>query len=102
MTLQIVLLFSVLLFSIGLMIALTRHTAVLILVGVELMLAGANINFIAFWRFSDDPTAIAGIVFALFALAVSAAEAAVGLAIIVLLYRHSHNIDHAQARLLRG
>jgi NADH:ubiquinone oxidoreductase subunit K len=102
MSLNLILLFSALLFSVGLTIALSRRNAVLILIGTELMLGSANINFLAFWRFSEDPSSLTGVMFALFALAVAAAEAAVGLAIIVLLYRHSHSADPAEARVLRG
>jgi NADH:ubiquinone oxidoreductase subunit K len=102
MSLPLILLFSALLFALGLTIALSRRNAVLILIGTELMLAAANINFLAFWRFGDNPDPLTGVLFALFALAVAAAEAAVGLAIIVLVYRHSHSADPEHARVLRG
>jgi len=92
-SLQNYLLLSALLFSIGLAGALTRRNAVLVLIGIELMLNAANLNFIAFWRFSPHPEALTGILFTLFSIAVAAAEAAVGLAIILAAYRHHRTTD---------
>ena len=68
-----------LLFSIGLAGALTRRNAILVLIGIELMLNAANLNFIAFWRYGPHPRALTGIMFAIFSISVAAAEAAVGL-----------------------
>jgi NADH:ubiquinone oxidoreductase subunit K len=82
------LLLAALLFSIGLGAALTRRNAILVLIGIELMLNAANLNFIAFWRYSPNPEALSGFMFVLFSIAVAAAEAAVGLALIVSIYRH--------------
>jgi NADH:ubiquinone oxidoreductase subunit K len=89
------LLISALLFSIGLAGAVTRRNAIVVLIGIELMLNAANLNFIAFWRFSRNPEALTGIVFVLFSIAVAAAEAAVGLALIIAIYRHrkTTNVD---------
>src|ERR1041384_3680889 len=89
------LLLSALLFSIGLAGALTRRNAILVLIGIELMLNAANLNFIAFWRYGPNPEALAGVAFVLFAIAVAAAEAAVGLALIISIYRHykTTNVD---------
>src|SRR5216683_8202993 len=86
---------SALLFSIGLAGALTRRNAIIVLIGIELMLNAANLNFIAFWRFSEHPEALTGIMFVIFSIGVAAAEAAVGLALIIAIYRHykSANID---------
>jgi NADH:ubiquinone oxidoreductase subunit K len=86
---------SALLFAVGLAGALTRRNAVLVLVGLELMLNAANLNFIAFWRYGPQPEALAGVMFVLFAIAVAAAEAAVGLALIIAIYRHRRtaNVD---------
>ena len=53
-TLQVFLIVSAALFCIGLLAALSRRHAIFILIGIEMMLAAANLNFIAFWRFSDD------------------------------------------------
>ena len=73
------LILSAMLFCIGLAGALTRRNAILVLVGIELMLNAANLNFIAFWRYNPDPEALTGIMFVIFSIAVAAAEAAVGL-----------------------
>ena len=87
------LLVSALLFAIGLAGALTRRNAILVLIGIELMLNAANLNFIAFWRYSPQPQPAAGIVFVLFSIAIAAAEAAVGLALIISIYRHRRTTD---------
>lgn len=89
------LLLAVLLFAIGLAGALVRRNAILVLIGIELMLNAANLNFIAFWRYGPHPEALTGVLFAIFSIGVAAAEAAVGLALIISLYRHlkSANID---------
>ncbi len=96
------LLLSALLFSIGLAGALTRRNAILVLVGIELMLNAANLNFIAFWRFGPHPEALTGAMFAIFSISVAAAEAAVGLAIILAAYRHSRTINLAKMNSLKG
>ena len=87
------LLVSSLLFSVGLAGALTRRSTILVLVGIELMLNAANLNFVAFWRFGPHPEALTGIVFVLFSIGVAAAEAAVGLALILAVYRHNRTTD---------
>ena len=89
------LILSALLFSIGLAGALTRRNAILVLIGIELMLNAANLNFIAFWRFSEHPEALTGVMFVLFSIGIAAAEAAVGLALIISIYRHyrTTNLD---------
>ena len=84
---------SALLFSIGLAGALTRRNAIIVLIGIELMLNAANLNFIAFWRYGPNPEALRGVMFVLFAIAIAAAEAAVGLAIIIAVYRHGRTAD---------
>ena len=101
-SLQNYLLLSSLLFSIGLAGVLVRRNAILVLIGIELMLNAANINFIAFWRFGPDPSALTGVIFALFSISVAAAEAAVGLAIIIAAYRHSKTTDLDQMNSLKG
>ncbi len=92
------LLVSALLFCIGLAGALTRHNAIMVLIGIELMLNAANLNFIAFWRFSENPETMTGLTFALFSIAIAAAEAAVGLALIITIYRHfkTANVDKVE------
>jgi NADH:ubiquinone oxidoreductase subunit K len=96
------LLVSALLFSIGLAGALTRRNAILVLVGIELMLNAANLNFIAFWRYAPNPEALTGIMFAIFAIGVAAAEAAVGLALIISIYRHYKTTNLDQIDSMRG
>jgi NADH:ubiquinone oxidoreductase subunit K len=96
------LLVSALLFSIGLAGALTRRNAILVLIGIELMLNAANLNFIAFWRYSPNPEALTGIMFAIFAIGVAAAEAAVGLALIISIYRHYKTTNLDQIDSMRG
>ena len=100
--LQLCLLFSNTLFCIGLASALARSNTILVLLGVELMLNAADLNFVAFWRFSPSPASSAGIVFVVFAIAVAAAEAAVGLALIIAIYRHQKNIRLQEATRLKG
>ena len=93
---------SALLFSVGLAGALTRRNAILVLVGIELMLNAANLNFIAFWRYGPNPEALTGIMFAIFAIGVAAAETAVGLALIISIYRHYKTTNLDQIDLMRG
>ena len=101
-SLQSYLLLSSLLFSIGLAGALIRRNAILVLIGIELMLNAANLNFIAFWRYGPAPSALTGIMFALFSISVAAAKAAVGLAIILAAYRHSKTTDLDRMNSLKG
>ena len=100
--LQLCLLFSSALFCVGLIGALSRSNTILVLLGVELMLNAANLNFIAFWKYGPTPAAGTGVVFVLFAIAVAAAEAAVGLALVIAIYRHQRNIRLQEANRLRG
>jgi NADH:ubiquinone oxidoreductase subunit K len=96
------LLVSALLFSVGLAGALTRRSAILVLAGVELMLNAANLNFIAFWRFGPHPEALTGLLFVIFSIAVAAAEAAVGLALILAIYRHARTSDVTEIVEMKG
>jgi NADH:ubiquinone oxidoreductase subunit K len=96
------LLVSALLFSIGLAGALTRRNAILVLIGIELMLNAANLNFIAFWRYGPNPEALTGVMFAIFAIGVAAAEAAVGLALIISIYRHFKTTNLDQIDSMKG
>src|SRR3954466_13596249 len=88
LTLQLILTVSSILFAIGLLAALSRRHAIFILIGIELMLAAANLNFVAFWRFGLQPQPPTGVLVAIFAIAIAAAEAAVGLALVIAIYRH--------------
>ncbi|MBS1801493.1 MAG: NADH-quinone oxidoreductase subunit NuoK [Acidobacteria bacterium] len=96
------LLVSALIFAIGLAGALVRRNAILVLIGIELMLNAANLNFIAFWRYSPHPEALTGIMFTLFSIGVAAAEAAVGLALIIAVYRHFKTTDLDRIHSMRG
>jgi NADH:ubiquinone oxidoreductase subunit K len=96
------LMLAALLFSIGLAGALTRRNAILVLIGIELMLNAANLNFIAFWRFGPSPVALTGVVFTIFSISIAAAEAAVGLAIIVAAYRHARTTDLDRMNSMKG
>ena len=93
------LILSTFLFAIGLAGALTRRNAIMVLIGIELMLNAANLNFIAFWRYGPSPQALTGVMFVIFSIAVAAAEAAVGLALIIAIYRHfkTTNVDEVQS-----
>jgi NADH-quinone oxidoreductase subunit K len=96
------LLVSSLLFAIGLAGALTRRNAILVLIGIELMLNAANLNFIAFWRYGPNPQALTGIIFVIFSIGVAAAEAAVGLALIIAIYRHYKTTNVDQINSMKG
>src|SRR5947199_4471777 len=100
--LQSYLILSALLFAVGLAGALTRRNAILVLIGIELMLNAANLNFIAFWRYGKNPQAFAGIMFVIFSIAVAAAEAAVGLALIIAIYRHYKTTRVDEFTTLKG
>ena len=88
------------LFCIGIYGVLARRNAVGILMGVELMLNAININLVAFWRYLN-PTDVAGQAFALFVLVVAAAEAVVGLALIISVYRNRTDIDAENINILK-
>ena len=88
------------LFSIGLFGVLSRKNAVAILLSVELMLNAVNINLLAFWRY-QTPAQVAGQVFALIVFAVAAAEVAVGLALVISLYRQRNTIAADEIDLLK-
>ena len=100
--LHLCLLISTGLFCIGLAGALARSNTILVLLGIELMLNAANLNFIAFWRFGQNPQPATGVIFVIFSIAVAAAEAAVGLALIIAVYRHQKNIRLQDATILKG
>jgi len=85
------LIFSAGLFCIGLFGVLSRRNAVAILMGIELMLNAVNVNLIAFWRYLD-PEGISGQAFAIMVFAVAAAEVAVGLALVISIYRRRNTV----------
>jgi NADH:ubiquinone oxidoreductase subunit K len=96
------LLVASLLFAIGLAGVLTRRHAIVVLIGIELMLNAANLNLIAFWRYGPNPEALTGVMFVLFAIAVAAAEAAVGLALVIAVYRHYGTTHLDQINRMKG
>jgi len=88
------------LFCIGVYGVLSRRNAVAILMGVELMLNAVNINLVAFWRYVN-PSNVAGQAFAAFVFVIAAAEAAVGLAIIIAVYRSRRSVIVEDVDLLK-
>jgi NADH-quinone oxidoreductase subunit K len=92
-TLEHCLILSAVLFCIGLLGALTRRNAIVVLFSIEIMLNAANLNFIAFWRYGDNPALLHGPLFTLFVIGVAAAEVAVGLALVIAVYRHFKTVD---------
>ncbi len=95
------LIFSAFLFCIGLFGALARKNAVAVLMGVELMLNAVNVNLVAFWRYSD-PAKVSGLVFVIIVFAAAAAEVAVGLALIISVYRRRNTVSADEINLLKG
>jgi NAD(P)H-quinone oxidoreductase subunit 4L len=97
------LILSGILFSIGLYGALAKRNAVVILMCIEIMLNAVNIAMVAFSRYLvPDVVVLTGHVFAIFIMTVAAAEAAVGLAIIITLYRDRQSIDVEEADSMQG
>ena len=99
MGLQAYLLLAAAVFAIGLFGVLTRRNAVGILLGIELMLNAVNINLVAFAHFNGD---VAGLIFTLFTIAITVAEVAVGLAIVIVIFRVRKTVDADHLDLLRG
>lgn len=95
------LLLSAMLFAIGLGGALSRRNAIVVLIGIELMLNAANLNFVAFGLYGNTIW-IDGVMFALFSIGLAAAEAAVGLALIISIYRHFKSTNVEDLDHLKG
>ncbi len=91
---------SAALFSVGLFGVLARRNAIAILLAIELMLNAVNINLVAFWRYLT-PTQMNGQVFAVIVLAVAAAEVAVGLALVISVYRRRQTLVADELDLLK-
>jgi NAD(P)H-quinone oxidoreductase subunit 4L len=87
------------LFCVGVYGVLARRNGVLVLMSVELILNAVNVNLIAFGAFHDT---VVGQVFALFVIAIAAAEVGVGLAIVLLIYRNKHSIDLTEVDIMKG
>ncbi len=94
-----VLVYSLILFSIGMLGVLIRRNALIMLMSLELMMNAANINLIAFSRYLDN---VAGQVFAIFVMCVAASEVAIGLAIAVALYKNKNSIQIDHFNELKG
>lgn len=89
------------LFCIGLYGVLARRNAIGILMGIELMLNAVNINLVSFWRYIR-PQMLTGQLFAIFVMTVAAAEVAVGLALVIAIYRSRDTVNVEEVDLLRG
>ncbi len=92
------------LFCIGLFTALARRNAVGVLMGIELMLNAININLIAFWRYIKPSAPVwdlTGQIFALFVITLAAAEAAIGLALIIAIYRSRDTVNVEEVDMLK-
>ncbi len=89
------------LFAMGIYGMITRRTLIGMLIASELILAGSSINFMAFNRFTA-PDPVTGQVFTLFIMAIAAAEAAIGLSIIIAVYGHFKSIDAEDTAQLKG
>ncbi|MEH7883219.1 NADH-quinone oxidoreductase subunit NuoK [Heyndrickxia sp. MSNUG] len=92
---------ALILFCIGLYGALTKRNTVIVLISIELMLNAVNINLVTFSKYGLNPS-ITGQVFALFAISVAAAEAAVGLAILIALYRNRRSVNVDEMNQLKN
>jgi len=90
---------AALVFAIGLFGVLTRRNAIGILLGIELMFNAVNINLVAFARFHGD---LLGLVFTLFTIAITVAEVALGLAIVIVIFRVRRTVEADRLDLLRG
>ena len=93
------LLLAAALFCIGVYGVLARKSGMLVLMSVEIILNAVNINLVAFGALTDN---VGGEVFALFTIAVAAAEVGIGLAIVLLMYRNRRSIDLSEADLMKG
>ena len=99
MGLQPYLILAACLFTIGLFGVLTRRNAIGILLGIELMLNAVNVNLVAFARFTGET---AGLIFTLFTISITVAEVALGLAIVILIFRVRRTVEADNLDLLKG
>ena len=93
-------------FGCGLYASLARRNAIAVLIGIELMLNSVNINLVAFWRYNalgnpDAPQSV-GFAWAIFVLTVAAAEAAIGLALVISVYRRRDSVVAEELSLLKN
>ena len=99
MGLQPYLLLAAVVFAIGLFGVITRRNTISILLGVELMMNAVNINLVAFARYAASP---AGMLFTVFTICITVAEAALGLAIVILIFRVRRTVTADHLDLLKG
>jgi NADH-quinone oxidoreductase subunit K len=95
------LMLSAFLFAIGLCGALSRKNAIIVLMGIEIMFNAGILNLVAFWHYKQF-TSLTAQMFAIFAIGIAAAESAIGLALVIAIYRHYKSIDVDEIRSLRG
>ena len=95
------LMLSAFLFVVGLCGALARKNAILVLMGIEIMFNAGILNLVAFWRYNQSATLTAQM-FAIFAIAIAAAESAIGLALVIAIYRHYKSVDVDEMKSLKG
>jgi NADH:ubiquinone oxidoreductase subunit K len=95
------LMLSAFLFAIGLCGALSRKNAIIVLMAIEIMFNAGILNFIAFWHYRYFASVTAQ-VFAIFAIAIAAAESAIGLALVIAVYRHYKSVDLDEMTSLKG
>lgn len=93
---------SALFFGVGLAGVLMRRNVIIILIGVEMMMNAANLNFLAFWHYNPNPSAVMGQMFAMFGITIAGAEAAVGLALVIAVYRHFRSVNVDRIDVLKG
>jgi NADH:ubiquinone oxidoreductase subunit K len=101
MPISFFLILSAMLFSIGVYGVLARQNGVLILLSIELMLNAVSINLVAFSAFFEEQIGLTGQVFALFVIAVAAAEVGIGLAIVILIFRNRQTSDVDELSLMK-
>ena len=95
------LMLSAFLFAIGLCGALSRKNAIIVLMGIEIMFNAGLLNFIAFWHYKYF-TSLTPQMFAIFAISIAAAESAIGLALVIAVYRHYKSVDVDEMKSLKG
>lgn len=95
------LMLSAFLFSIGLCGALARKNAIIVLMGIEIMFNAGILNLVALWHYKLSATLTAQM-FAIFAISIAAAESAIGLALVIAIYRHYRSVDMDEIKTLKG
>ncbi len=94
-------LLSAVLFAIGLYGLISRRNAIAVLMSIEIVMNAANLNFVAFWRYLH-PQSLEGVVFVLVTITVAAAEVAVGMAVVLSIYRTLHTVNVDEVAQMRG